>query len=306
MFCPHCQTDVAERTYRLRKNIYYSEESNTWKRIHENGNSACSPAKRKIETETQPIEPCSQARFNIEMNCECEEFDNETIAQNDYTTIGDVELDPISSYVQGKLEETWEDVTFDEISIDIRNAQTGNVTLDNTGPRRHVLELSHWLILFISSWSTAYNIPMTAIGYLLLFIHAFMTVCGAFSPALATLADIIPSSVYSLKKAQGNLEDDFIKYVVCPKCHKLYALQSTFKSNKIPCCTFVKYPGHTQRKFRTPCGTPLYKEIIVENQRKVFYPVKTYCYKSIRSSLMRFLDRTEKDLRNSAIYGKPE
>ena len=50
-------------------------------------------------------------------------------------------------------------------------------------------------------------------------------------------------------------------------------------------CTFVKYPNHSKKYFRQKYGQVLMKEVKSISGKKMFYPVKTFCYLSIKESL---------------------
>jgi len=66
-----------------------------------------------------------------------------------------------------------------------------------------------------------YDIPDSAIGRLLLFLYTFFQDLGHFSSFIAGLACRFPSSLCCLRKTL-KVDNQFTKYIVCPKCEQLY------------------------------------------------------------------------------------
>ena len=289
IYCPHCQEDVSVRTFRKHKQFHFSEETNSWKTIADYENESNSPVKKPMIC---PVDRTYQEHEDRTPPPIHTDYNDSDESAKDGDSLNDVKMDPISKYVNMKVGEIWDDITCEDITDDIGSLTTTSATNSPIEQGGTLAEISRWMILFIGAWSTAYNIPMTAIGYLLLFLNALFSACALFSSVFFSLANVIPKSVYALRKAQGLLEDRFTKYVVCAKCSTLYQLSDIMQKNKqIPTCTNVPFPDHPQRRFRSPCGEKLLKEVILKGEKRVLYPVKTYCYKSIISSLKCMLDR---------------
>ena len=285
IYCPHCQEDVSDRTFRRHKQFHYSEETNSWKAKCENE----SPVKK---LRIYPVDSTCEGNADQTTPCTHTEDTDSDVPDYDRDSLNDVKMDPISTYVNMKVEEIWDDISCEDMAKDIGSVPTTSATNVPVEPCGTLAEISRWTIIFIGAWSTAHNIPMTAIGYLLLFLNALFSACAIFSSAFLALSYVVPKTIYALKKAQGLLEDRFTKYVVCPKCNTLYQLLDLRQpNNQIPTCTYVPFPDHSQRRFRSPCGEKLLKEVILKGEKRILYPIKTFCYKSIISSLKCFLDR---------------
>ena len=266
IYCPHCQEDVSVRTFRKHKQFHFSEETNSWKTIADYENESNSPVKKPricpVDRTYQEHEDRTPPPIHTDYN------DSDESAK-DGDSLNDVKMDPISKYVNMKVGEIWDDITCEDITDDIGSLTTTSATNSPIEQGGTLAEISRWMILFIGAWSTAYNIPMTAIGYLLLFLNALFSACALFSSLFFSLANVIPKSVYALRKAQGLLEDRFTKYVVCAKCSTLYQLSDIMQKNKqIPTCTNVPFPDHPQRRFRSPCGEKLLKEVILKEEKR--------------------------------------
>ena len=58
-------------------------------------------------------------------------------------------------------------------------------------------------------------------------------------------------------------------------------------------CSFIRFPSHTQRHHRKPCGTPLLKKVKTKSRGISLYPKLVYCYKSVTDSLQEMLKRPD-------------
>ncbi|CAH3140662.1 unnamed protein product, partial [Pocillopora meandrina] len=85
--------------------------------------------------------------------------------------------------------------------------------------------LVFWLLLFLVSWQSAFFVTDSAVEMLLKFLSRFLGLLGTFDEngIISRLSKRLPSTLYKLRKNLGLLgNDEFIKYVVCPKCKNLY------------------------------------------------------------------------------------
>ena len=84
--------------------------------------------------------------------------------------------------------------------------------------------------------------------------------------------------------------DSFIKYAVCPKCSKVYDMKDCTETDQrgrrvVKHCNFKRFPR------RATCGAPLAKKVVLSNGRDEFYPLKVYCYNSVKEKLQEMLMR---------------
>ena len=123
------------------------------------------------------------------------------------------------------------------------------------------------------------------LGLIRYFLYILVTVLAIDN--LKPVLDAFPKSIYIAKKIVGLHCDEFTQYVVCPKCHKLYDIDTNIRR-----CRNIQYPNHPRRKGRSSCGTSLFKKIRgTGNGLNVkFRPRKIYCHRSIKDSLeLKFL-----------------
>lgn len=99
-----------------------------------------------------------------------------------------------------------------------------------------------------------------------------------------------------MSKVLANSKSQFSKYVVCRKCFTLYDLNDCFlivegrQQSKL--CNHMCFPNHRLAYMRKKCKEPLLKDVGEEGASK-FVPFKTYCYKSLKSSLETFVNRED-------------
>ena len=117
--------------------------------------------------------------------------------------------------------------------------------------------LVYWLLLFLFSWQCGFSVTDSAVEMLLKFLSRFFWVLGTFdeNSAMALVAKRFPNSLYKLRKHLGILnEDEFVKYVVCPKCKSLYdykdCIQSRCGRQVSARCKFVAWSRHPHRRKR--------------------------------------------------------
>ena len=111
-----------------------------------------------------------------------------------------------------------------------------------------------WVVLFISTWQSDFGISETALSTLIKFLCKFFWLIGTFDTTMCILAKRFPGTSYQLKKMLGLMEDNFKKFVVCPKCKSIYNMQDCItrrSGNHVSArCSFVPWPSHPHRSRR--------------------------------------------------------
>lgn len=87
----------------------------------------------------------------------------------------------------------------------------------------------------------------------------------------------------------------FTKYACCVKCDEVYPLDDCVErigSRKTSSkCSHISFPNHPRGVDRRPCGALLMKEVQM-GSKLFFYPLKTFCYKSIIESVRELCARS--------------
>ncbi|KAI8514444.1 hypothetical protein Bbelb_070350 [Branchiostoma belcheri] len=97
----------------------------------------------------------------------------------------------------------------------------------------------------------------------------------------------------------GLNRDDFVKFVVCPKCRTRYTMEEAYRTKangeKVSRkCEFVPFYSHPHRRseLRRKCGTVLMKKVkSINGDGEYLYPKSTFCYKSVVESLQELVSK---------------
>ena len=128
-----------------------------------------------------------------------------------------------------------------------------------------------WILIWIMKFRSNYNLPNTATEALIKFVKILLK---DLKDCENIDHESFPNSLYKAKKSLG-LVDQFISFVVCKKCHKLYNEDETHTN-----CSHIEFPNSSTKRFKK-CETPLAKQISLNN-RIAFRPELIYPVASIR------------------------
>ena len=136
--------------------------------------------------------------------------------------------------------------------------------------------------------------PYTALNLLLKFLYTIFCILGRFSEFVSDMAAHFSATVYQMKKTLP-IAHRFTRFVVCPKCWKLYrygeCVLSAGSRRSSRTCNHVRYANHPYHSYRRACGHLLLKSVSLESGQNILYPHKVYCYKSLQSSIQELLLR---------------
>ncbi|KAL5516879.1 hypothetical protein EMCRGX_G002314 [Ephydatia muelleri] len=176
--------------------------------------------------------------------------------------------------------EVWEGVNNSDIEGDIQeftyissNVHPVHSGIDADIDSDETSRVVTFILVLLSKWSSRYNIS-AVITALIRMISCLFTMLGKFSSFDAQLSIIFPTSIRGL---QRYLNDDFRRFVSCPKCHTLYEFEKCFvdKAKMIPkVCSFSKFPNHPHRSRRQHCGSQLLRTAVTKDGDHKFYPLK--------------------------------
>jgi hypothetical protein len=130
-------------------------------------------------------------------------------------------------------------------------------------------------------------------AWFLKFIVTWLRILGVeiSNDFLAKIVTIFPGSLYSMRQFMDLDRDNFNKFVVCPKCTKLYRYDSclTVVNNRQVAKTCTHF--HYSRGKKKTCNSALVTKVLLKNRKVCFYPIKYYCCNSIASELEKFVLR---------------
>ena len=165
------------------------------------------------------------------------------------------------------------------------------------GDRNHH-QVIHIFLLFIFLWQSLFRISDGALSLMLAFMGKFFHLVSIYLrlDALCHMAQLFPKTLYRAKKTLGKLQENFIRFVSCPTCHKLYTLEESQEvgshGKKVSrYCDFIRYPRHPQVRMHTTCGSMLLKCMKSSKGSEFLSPFNTYCYRSPILGLEALLNR---------------
>lgn len=189
--------------------------------------------------------------------------------------------------------ENWDGIPPEELVRDIPAATPLAEPESKKSRLQQVNALVFWLVYFLLIWQASCKLSDNGLVWLLQFLFKFLKVLGVTisNDFLADLIAVLPSSLYLLRQFINVDRDYFTKYVVCPKCTKLYGYDSCLKveNNR----TVAKRCSNTfmSRGRRKTCNAQLVKRVKLKDGKEQFYPINYYCYNSIIEELERLLQR---------------
>ena len=169
-------------------------------------------------------------------------------------------------------EELWEEPDIVETDISIQTSSPPPLPAQSNTSSFNTVVV--WLVGFLLLLQSRHYIPDSA-----MFLHVVFCVLGRLSLEISSMASSIPSSVHLLGKFSGH-SAEFMKYMVCPKCHHLYNFSDciTHTGYSKP-CNFIKFPNHPHSRHRAECGQLLLKTVTFSSGRQILYPFKIFPFK---------------------------
>ena len=176
-----------------------------------------------------------------------------------------------------------------------------DVAVNTTGVQvTNVRIILKFMVLFIIKFQLLFRASDTSMSVLIRCIRTLLLYLSdtlKVTP-LSEIANSMPLSIKSLRNPTGNGNKNYISYVMCSRCYKLYPpsfcltvkdFSGVLTSAK---CHYVAFPQHPQVYRRITCEEKLSKSIKCKNSKVIkFTPRYVYCYHSIKTSIMNFNNR---------------
>jgi len=129
--------------------------------------------------------------------------------------------------------EFWDDFP-DEIFNDIGKDQPLPEPSEKSSITKKLTSLLQWFVLFILLWQANCKISNNGLEWLLRFLFQFLHLVGitCHCDYLVEFCTMFPTSLYVLRQLVEFDRDDFVKFVVCPKCSSLYRASDNSREKK--------------------------------------------------------------------------
>lgn len=193
----------------------------------------------------------------------------------------------------GDSEEIWNGVLPEMLTRDIENPPPLPKPQMPPTSLQKANSLIFWFVYFLLIWQATCHLSDNGLAWLLRFLVSWLKVLGieVSNEVFEQLILTFPGSLYLVRKFLNVDRDDFTKFVVCPKCTKLYKYDSclTMIGNR----QVAKKCSNTYylRGKSMTCNATMVTKVILQNGKACFYPIKYYCINSIIDELEKFLLR---------------
>ena len=206
VFCPHCGFDIARRTYRLHKGLYFDTTRRSW-----NCNSCSETEESRLPEEYLSDQPEIHVdeghRFEEDEVSAFMNWSKEISEEVDYENLGKESQAKIwertkerycreffignnlgapglttEDTVTSKIAEAWDEIDANDFEIGTSQGDqksTGSIQI-NDEQKMHVLALCNWIILILASWAAHCNISGGSLENLLLILKAVFQSCNVF------------------------------------------------------------------------------------------------------------------------------
>ncbi|CAH3161327.1 unnamed protein product [Pocillopora meandrina] len=254
-FCEHCEEYVTLRTHRLHADLYCHKTS-----------------EEVYSSEEEEIAGDDFEDVNVDRNMEHEAEDQGIEATSQGTNVQDLEEEDAVLVHDILLPESDADMLYHErvgpeLTRQVWNLADEDINGDfpiipeqypsvYVNPAQGLQDsfncIIRWILLVLCLWSSFSVISDNAMEILLEFLRAVFDSLATVVPGIGSFAALFPKSLHLLKKQLGIDQDNFIKYVVCPKCDTLYNFDDCYelqnRKRVLKKCTFIEFPNHRQEE----------------------------------------------------------
>ena len=152
------------------------------------------------------------------------------------------------------------------------------------------------IIIFIMTWKVMHNLSDAAVNVLFCFLKRLLDLMARMihCKALKQISNLLPQSLYMIRKYLRINRDDIEKLIVCPKCSSCYKSEDCVRTlsngwKKGERWSFVEFPHHPHRSQRRPSGAALFKAVHSKHGELILKEKRVFCYCSVKKTLQEFL-----------------
>lgn len=286
--CEHCKEEVSRSAfYRRHRDGACREDHNA-------------TSSESYDSDLESIDVARSSEATDSSFCldddELENGDHDDISIDDYSmnvpcdSPADVddEIDLVTSSSESELPFSDNDEIWDFSDSESDENQEESSIDGNT--------LIRGISYFLGLFHLTFRLSEKAMVALLAFLRTIFAYLASLRPQLSLLNELackLPRSLYGIRKYFKH-KDEYIVYVVCPRCKKLYHLHDCITNvlgqQETKLCDHVEFPHHRHSNQRAPCNTPLMKRVKIGGKFKLV-PRKTFVYRSIIKALQMIIDR---------------
>lgn len=274
--CPFCEQELAHTAFT--------------RHLSDNTGRIC-PARSRFSRSPSPRAADLDSTFDL--GSSDLEAPSEILSDNSYTScddagnLSDSEMSIASSTDSDSSSDSVTLSSEDEVWDDMESEEQKEV--DNS-VGVVVLGISYFLTFYHLVYHLSQRAITSLLGFIRLLLYYLAITTG--QDRLLQIVNALPKSMLTIQTAFK--QDNFIEYVVCPKCCKLYLLSDCIIDNHgqvtSKLCDYIEFPDHPFSSQRKACSEILLKRIKVGKKIKLV-PRKVYVYRSIIQSLKAMMGR---------------
>ena len=223
-----------------------------------------------------------------------EAWHSETDSENDSVnrakrkSVGDE-----STSSESESEEVWSGVLPEVLSRDIESAPPLPKSQQRQTSLQKVNSLVFWFVYFLLIWQATCHLSDNGLAWLLRFLVSWLKVFGVeiSNEFFEKLLLSFPGSLCLVRQFLNLDRDNFNKFVVCPKCTKLYKYDSCLEIENNQQVAKKCSNTYYSRGRKKTCNATMLTRVTLQNGKTCFYPIKYYCANSIIEELEKFLLR---------------
>ena len=196
--------------------------------------------------------------------------------------------------ITGEYWENIEDISNNEEKITDPPEQPTAVSDYSDEQLKATTALTTWIILFILRMQGKYYIPDNTINELLHFMSLVFKNMASYSSFNSLLSSNFLTSIYTVQKTTtGRPSQKIVSYLVCPDpdCFAIHYHSECSVTQGNCKCSSNQFPRHPVKRFREPCHLSLVKSVYLVSGKQIYYPLKVYCYYTLKEYLQQMLLR---------------
>lgn len=150
--------------------------------------------------------------------------------------------------------------------------------------------LVRWLLTFFLLLQAKFYLEDRVLGVIFAFLKAYFLLLRRLYAPCVTIGQQLPSTVYMARKICHRVcNASFHILPVCKRCSTVWEYQDCIekhgRNQRAKVCSNIAPLGRR----RSECNGTLLKTVELASARKVFYPLMTYCYVDLKTSLQHLL-----------------
>ena len=147
-----------------------------------------------------------------------------------------------------------------------------------------------WIVGFFLLLHAKFHIRNFVLQIVFRFLKVFFVVMGRVYTSCGNIGNIFPASLYRAQREYFIDSKAFKTYCVCKRCHTIRSLQESIEGvstnrKAMHCCHIPFAAGRHNRK----CGGVLLKTVELATGIRKFYPLHTFCFVDLQTSLQHLL-----------------